>query len=359
MSLMLDALRRIEAKQTPLRARDAAPPLEPFASPSTAGPAEPLEFPPELPVAATSMPQEDFALPEPLALDAAMDQLQALVSEAALLYNAELEFDAAAEVQEAEWPAAAPSPIEFAVVEQAATPVDEEPASAAPPPFIQDVELDGPGVECPEVTSLPEAVAPLVAPLAADPYAETAQQILRQLPRSRSQVLLFTSPADGQGKTMTLARLAPRLAQAVEGNVLVVDANSRNPDMARWLDVAPAWCLPDVLDGAADWSAAVQTTAHQGVSLLPGGTGIQGRGSGRNAPGAGRLLRDLAGHYDLVVVDAPSLAHRGTVQLAAVCDAAYLVVRLGDGSPRMLREAAQVLHCNGGRLLGCVAIDSE
>ena len=61
---------------------------------------------------------------------------------------------------------------------------------------------------------------------------------------------------------MTLARLAPRLAQGMEGNVLVVDANFRNPDMARWLAVAPTWRLPDVLAGAADWAAAVQTTAH-------------------------------------------------------------------------------------------------
>ncbi len=94
------------------------------------------------------------------------------------------------------------------------------------------------------------------------------------------------------------------------------------------------------------------------MSLLPGGTDDQGRGAGRNVQGAGHLLRDLAGHYDLVLVDASSLAHRGTVQLAAVCDATYLVVRLGEGSPRMLREAAQVVQDNGGRLLGCVAIDA-
>ncbi len=150
--------------------------------------------------------------------------------------------------------------------------------------------------------------------------------------------------------------MAPLLAQGLEGDVLVVDANFRNPDMARWMAVAPAWRLPDVLAGAADWARAVQTTAHPGVSLLPGGSDAPGRGAGRNVPGVGRLLRDLAGHYDLVVVDAPSLAHGGTVQLAAVCDATYLVVPLGEGSPRMLREAAQVVRQNGGRLAGCVAI---
>jgi hypothetical protein len=31
---------------------------------------------------------------------------------------------------------------------------------------------------------------------------------------------------------------------------------------------------------------------------------------------------------------------------------------LGEGSPRMLREATQVVLCNAGRLLGCVAVDA-
>ena len=169
-------------------------------------------------------------------------------------------------------------------------------------------------------------------------------------------MILFTSPDDGQGKTMTVARLAPRLAQGLEGKVLVVDGNFRNPDMARCLAVAPTWCLPDVLAGAANWAAAVQVSGHAGVSLLPGGADAQGRAPGRSIRGLSQLLRELAGHYALVVVDATSLAHRGTAQLAAICDGVYLVVRLGEGSPRKLREAAQVIQSNGGRLMGCLAI---
>ena len=288
MSLMLKALKQIDAKQTPILARKAA--LR-------------IELPPVLPAdTLPSIPPEDSSPLEPDSLEAAIDQLQAFVSEAGLLDDAEPE---------------------------------------AEPEFDAD-----------------EAEIPVITPVASDPYIATAQQILRQLPRGRSQVLLFTSPADRQGKTMTLARLAPRLAQGMEANLLVVDANFRNPAMAHWLAVAPTWRLPEVLASAADWATAVQTTAHERVSLLPGGTDSLDRGSGRNAQGMSRLLRDLADHYDLVVVDASSLAHRGTVQLAAVCDATYLVVRLGEGSPRMLREAAQIVQRSGGRLLGCVAIDA-
>ena len=325
---------------------------------SVATEVEPIEIPPALAADdLPSMPLDDFALPEAgspgtmYPWSAAIDQLQAYVAEAGLLYDSEPEVERA-EPPDAELPWVEVLPSLPAVAEEPA------PAVEAPPP-MWEIELDGPVAEFTEKPNSPEAKLPVIAPAALDPYAATAQAILRQLPRDRSQVLLFTSAADGQGKTMTLARLALWLAQGMEGNVLVVDANFRNPDLARWLAVAPAWRLPDVLAGTADWSAAVQATAERCVSLLPGGSDAQGRGAGRNVQGMSRLLRDLAGHYDLVVVDAPSLAHRGTVQLAAVCDGTYLVARLGDGSPRMLREAAQVVQANGGRLLGCVAIDAE
>jgi Mrp family chromosome partitioning ATPase len=294
MSLMLDALKRIAARQMPGQQRTTVPPREPIAL-SRALPAD----------VSPGLAPQDFGLPEPVLLEETMDQLQAFLAEAGSLDNAQSGGDRADRVDRAE---------------------------------------------------LPKRDPPIAEAASSDPYAATAQQILRQLPQGQSQVLLFTSSADGQGKTVTLARLAPRLARGMQGRVLVVDANFRNPDMARCLDVAPEWRLPDVLAHAADWAAAVRTTAYDRVSLLPGGADAPGRGTGRNIQGVSQLLRVLARHYELVVVDAASLAHRGTVQLAAACDAAYLVVRLGEGSPRMLREAVRVLQRNGGRLLGCVAV---
>jgi Mrp family chromosome partitioning ATPase len=254
---------------------------------------------------------------------------------------------------------ATPSPVASAVVAEPTLATDAPPAPALPPAPREEVERDEPAVETAAEASLPEAEPPVIVPVATDPYAATAHAILRQLPRDQTQVLLFTSVADGQGTTMTLARLAPWLAEGIEGKVLVVDANFRNPEMARWLAASPTWLLPDVLAGAADWPAAVQTTSQRRVSVLPGGTDAQGRGADRNLQAMSYLLREVAGHYDLVVVDAPSLVHRGTVQLAAACDATYLIAHLGEGSPRMFHEAAQVVALNGGRLLGCVVIEAE
>jgi len=317
MSLMLNALKRIESKQTRHRATEAIGRAEPIVSPATVEPAEPvlsstavepagpIELPPALAVdVLPNIPIEDYTLPESDSLEATINQLQAFVS-------------------------ATGSPDDYV-------------------PKFDDAEIDAANPD--------DAQPPMVLQAAFDPYAVAAQRILGQLPQGRTQVLLFTSPDDGQGKTMTLARLAPRLAQGMEGKVLVVDANFRSPEMARCLAVAPTACLPDVLAGAANWSAAVQISGHAGVSLLPGGADALGHAPGRCIQGLSQLLRELAGHYALVVVDATSLAHRGTAQLAAICDGVYLVVRLGEGSPRALREAAHVIQSNGGRLMGCLAI---
>jgi Mrp family chromosome partitioning ATPase len=311
MSLMLNALKQIKARQSCPIVSVAAGLPDPAISPSSATVVESAEPQPQLSPAPPHVPLDDFMLPDSFSLEATIDQLQAFVSEAGLLDDSK-------------------------------SAADHETSDAA---ALADAGCDD--------------TEPLVVmPIATDPHAATAQRILQQLPRGRSHALLFTSPSDGQGKTMTVARLAPRLAQGIEGELLVMDANFRNPDMARWLAAAPAWRLPDVLAGAVDWATAVQVTAHRRVSFLAGGTGVPSHGLSSNIQGARQLLRELASHYELVVIDSPSLAHRGTVQLAAVCDGVYLVVRLGDGSPRMLREAAQIINSAGGRLLGCVAIDA-
>jgi len=312
MSLMLDALKRIEAKQTRQRASEDADPIEPAMPPAAAATPAPIESPPALPDdVPPSLSRDDFTLPEPVSLEATIDRLQAFASAA----------DCAGE----------------------------------PEPEFTDAEFDAANLEA---ADLDAAEPPVITPVAFDPYAVTAEQILGQLPQGRGHVLLFTSPVDGQGKTTTLAQLAPHLAQCAEGEVLVVDANFHNPDMARRLAVAPTWRLSDVVAGAVDWATAVEKSKHQRVSLLPGGTDDQDSSPGRNIQGVSRVLRELAGHYDLVVVDGASLARCGTAQLAAICDGVYLVVRLGEGSRRVLGEAAQVVQSNGGRLMGCVVIGS-
>jgi Mrp family chromosome partitioning ATPase len=429
MSLMLNALKRIEAKQASARAAASAT-VEPAGPIAVAAP-EPIdgdcpdfcvskngtvpfaataqeaaacgtlvadhetgyaadafdaaiELPPDLTSdGASELTAEDIALPGEVSLEAAMSELSDLIAEARLLdrpsaqetddgarstgfsrnladlpetdaYHSEPEDGAGSTGfrQNPEPPTEAATAGSEAADWSCAQEEHECIATAGPSQtWSVPAEVDAASGEPADVFAEP----PVIEPVGSDPYAAAAWQILRQLPEGRAQIVLFTSPGDGHGKTITLARLVPHVARSFSGSVLVVDANSRNPDLARWLEVAVTWRLTDVLAGATHWMNAVRPTALPRVSLLPGGTETSRRS---NAQAAASLLRELAGHYDLVLVDASSLAQAGAAQLAASCDGTCLVVRLGEGTRRVVREAVRVVNRAGGRLLGCIAIDA-
>jgi Mrp family chromosome partitioning ATPase len=179
---------------------------------------------------------------------------------------------------------------------------------------------------------------------------------------------MFTSPGDGQDTAAVLARLAPVLAAEVAGGLLVVDADFLCPRLAIQfgLDATPS--LADVVDGKAAWSEAVRPTGVPRLQILPGGmaheTGAPDPATGTvladlSPADLGRLLRELAQHYALVLVGAASLAHPEVAPLAGSCDGAYLVVRLSQASRRAVRESARVIRRCRGHLLGCVAVEAS
>jgi Mrp family chromosome partitioning ATPase len=165
---------------------------------------------------------------------------------------------------------------------------------------------------------------------------------------------MFTSPDEGSGKTTTVARLAPALVDRSGGEVLVVDANFANPELAVRLGIEASVGLGEVLAGETTWSAAVRPTSVPRLSLLASGRQAAGMASPVDLGG---LLKQFTERYAIVLVDAGSLLQPDAVSLMPFCDGAYLVVRLGRTSRRLISEAARVIERAGGRLLGCVAIE--
>ena len=375
MSLMLDALRRIEAKQasalsaTPRAGNSSKPSLGPATAEAidrhwsefSVDDKEPIPFeasielPPELTREgltdfAQKLAVEDAALPDAVWMEEAMSELSELLAEARLLdqpVQAEPSLAAELPVETANvgnqdsslhWEAPSLDDVGDALAD-AATPREEpedtssasfhwnpelhdevakpasEQAAESPAARIRP-EFDATTAEPPGKTVVPQrrqarhapaevfADTPVIEPLGSDPYAAAAWQILRQLPEGRSQVLQFTSPSDGHGKTVTLARLLPHVAQSFAGSVLVVDANTRNPELARRLDVAVTSRLTDVLSGATHWMNAVRATS------LPRGKPAARRhwhyaaarraNGGGPAPRACRTLRPRAHRRDFV-----------------------------------------------------------
>jgi Mrp family chromosome partitioning ATPase len=183
-----------------------------------------------------------------------------------------------------------------------------------------------------------------------------ASRILADLTPGHPATVAFTSPADGPETTAVLVRLAPVLAEQIEGGVLLVDADFRRPRLAAEFGVEARAGLGEVLSGEASWSDAVRPTAVPRLHLLPGGPLALQEGRAAESPDLERLLRDLLRHYALLLVGAGSLTHPEAAEVAGACEGAYLVARLGQTTRPAVRQAAQLIQRCHARLLGCVAV---
>jgi Mrp family chromosome partitioning ATPase len=252
------------------------------------------------------------------------------------------------------------APLDLFAIDPAEAVAPDTAATIEPTPATLDAVGDAERSLAQAESALAEAAAPLDdagAAELADPYSVLADTILAQVSPVGSAVLMFTSAGDGEGKTVTLARLAAAMAKRLQGNILVIDANLRKPGLAARFGVHSAQGLTDVLAGKTLWSQAVQKTAMRRLSVLPSGYLIGGNGSPSDMLAMEPLLAELREHYRMVLIDTPSLLYSEVADMAAWCDATYLVARLGSTNRRALAEAAAILEQFPGRLRGCVVVD--
>jgi hypothetical protein len=180
------------------------------------------------------------------------------------------------------------------------------------PPVVQSSEVDPFSIDK-TLARAESAVASALLSAEPDIYVEMAQYILAQIPPDRHATLLFTSPGDDTEQTETLFLLSKTLLNQFRRKVFVLDALSNVGELQSEI----------MRHVSGDW---------------------------------GILLKQMKTRYQLVLINAPSLAHAQTAALASQCDGVYLVIRLGYTTAYDVREAVRVIQQGGGRLLGSIAV---
>jgi len=80
-----------------------------------------------------------------------------------------------------------------------------------------------------------------------------------------------TSPAKGDGKSLTAANLALTMAQEYQHRVLLVDADLRRPTLHQLFGAGEAPGLTDVLMGGATLEDALVPLTDHHLTVLPSG----------------------------------------------------------------------------------------
>ena len=234
-------------------------------------------------------------------------------------------------------PAAAPPPL---------APVDESVTSAPPMRVVTDAQLD---------PRLVAASAPTST--VAEQYRALRTRILHGDAGNPVSVLLVTSAAARDGKSLTVANLGIAMAQEFQRRVCIVDANLRRPQLHRLLGVPDTPGLADVLAGRVPLDAAFVAIEAHHLTVLPAGTTPAHPAELLGTMTMRRVIDALRGRFDIVLIDAPAavpLADVGVLQ--PLVDSVILVVRAGITTKPAIHDTIAAL--DGGRLLGVVLNDA-
>jgi Mrp family chromosome partitioning ATPase len=169
--------------------------------------------------------------------------------------------------------------------------------------------------------------------------------------RYRAKVVLVTSAAPAEGKTVFAASLAASVG-VTGGTALLIDCDLRRPSIARVLRLSSG----SEPDGE---SAVVRRDEIQGVDVVTfrfprDATQTSFFGSVRH------FVDSARDRYDLIVLDAPPvLPFPDASKMALVADGTIMVVRWRHTPPALVVSAMRALMAYGGAIIGGVVTQVE
>ena len=223
---------------------------------------------------------------------------------------------------------------------------------------VEDLEEAADSTPLGVVTYDPEANSNPLVTLRGTPRAEAFRTIRTNLQYvdvdNPPHTVVITSSLPGEGKSTTACNLAIALAQA-ESRVLLLEADLRRPKVAEYLGVDGSRGLTDVLIGQATLDSALVHWQRGLLDFLPAGAIPPNPSELLGSHQMAELLKELAGRYDMVIIDAPPLLPvTDAAILSTATDGAILVAKHGSTKTEQVEDSTDALRQVNARVLGTV-----
>jgi capsular exopolysaccharide synthesis family protein len=188
----------------------------------------------------------------------------------------------------------------------------------------------------------------------AEAFRSIRSNVLFSSAEDGPKVVVVTSSAPGEGKTLVATNLAVALAQAAQ-RVLIVDGDMRKPRIHGIFQYPQEPGLSNVLVGNAKASEAVRSTRVPGLWAMT---------AGLIPPNPSELLgskrfKDFVGtlsqHFDWVIIDSPPvMAVTDSALVAHVANGVVFVIGSAMTSRHTARRSLDQLRKSNGKIIGAV-----
>jgi capsular exopolysaccharide synthesis family protein len=239
-----------------------------------------------------------------------------------------------------------PAPISTPVASWSASSAAVAPALTVDAPAARSFELD---------RHLVAALAPTC--LAAEQYRSLRARIKRAEGNRSIRAMVITSPAKGDGKSLTAANLALTMGQEFQQRILLVDADLRRPTVHRLFGLGDGPGLSDVLMGGAELNDVLVTLPEYHITILPAGTPPSHPAEMLGSASMRRTLDTLRTQFDRILIDMPPVAPLADLQIVAPqVDGVLLIIRAGVTPKPAIEQALAGLDMS--KVLGLVLNES-
>jgi capsular exopolysaccharide synthesis family protein len=157
------------------------------------------------------------------------------------------------------------------------------------------------------------------------------------------KVVAVTSSIAEEGKTCICANLAANLASIGRKKVLLIDADLRKSELARYLNVSSKPGLTEFLCGSVS-PEKIFLQPVEGLQFIPGGERITKSPELLAGEKFRSFLKEMRSRFDIVLLDTPPiLPVADTLSLRDQIDGFILIFRMGFTPHVMLRQIVDEL----------------
>jgi capsular exopolysaccharide synthesis family protein len=175
-------------------------------------------------------------------------------------------------------------------------------------------------------------------------YRRLRAKIIQEQERKPFRSLVITSPAPGDGKSVTALNLALTFGMLPGYQVLLVDGDLRKGRLGKMLGTEDHPGLFNLIEGSAELEDVVLKCDEIPVYFMVRGSSKTPPGELLHSPRLIPQLRKMTERFSLVLVDTPPVNLVADAQLlAAGCDAVLLIARAFATSRKALQKATHDL----------------